>query len=318
MGFFRCGGTDLELVAGAAWDHQMSLVRMHLPLSCEVPCGTWRHDVLAVAQAMCEGAVLARWCRDDGSIAKAKNPWVSASEEDPAEMWWRAWCDWAGHDPSVRQCEVQCSDTELGTRLLTIRMLHPTFTSDRQLMEDAHWHRMPVVLSGGEGRCERWVVMAENVRSLTAAKWDIIRAKATAPQVTVLALIEVWDLKDEVDLDVARYICIPSAIMRTGRGIVLWVRLGRGRTKTEGHRVLLDNRHALVVAVSTAVGPLGLIAVHMPQRAETDAYKQVTKEVASVKNAHAGVRFLATEDWNRCVPCHDPSIAFSLWLGGAI
>ena len=114
----------------------------------------------------------------------------------------------------MRQCEVQCSDTKLGTRLLNSCMLHPTFTSDRQLMEDARWH-LPVVLSGGEGRCERWVVMAENVRSLTAAKWEIIRAKATALQVTVLALVEVWDLKDEVDLDVAGYICIPSPIMGT-------------------------------------------------------------------------------------------------------
>ena len=49
VGFFECRGTDLELVAGVAWDHQMSLLRMHLPLSCEVPCGTWRHDVLDVA-----------------------------------------------------------------------------------------------------------------------------------------------------------------------------------------------------------------------------------------------------------------------------
>ena len=82
--------------------------------------------------------------------------------------------------------------------------------------------------------------------------------------------------------------------------------------------MLLDNRHALVVAVSTTVGPLGLIAVHMSQRAEMDAYEQVTKEVAPVKNAHGGVRFLAIGDWNRSVPCHDPRITFRQRLGCAI
>ena len=80
-----------------------------------------------------------------------------------------------------------------------------------------------------------------------------------------------------MDLNLPWYVCIPIAVMgRPGCGITLWVWLRRGRTKHDGHCMLLHRRHTLVVIVSTIMGPLGLVATHMPQRTETDAYEWVT------------------------------------------
>ena len=87
-----------------------------------------------------------------------------------------------------------------------------------------------------------------------------------------------------------------------GRFMALWVKASRGRTPTMGYRVVLDTEHALVVLVNVAVGALGIILVHMPRRSEATEYRQVTEDVAMVKNAHPGVRFLAIGDWNRHVP----------------
>ena len=56
-------------------------------------------------------------------------------------------------------------------------------------MRGDHWHGMPVVLSGGEGRQERLIVMSENVRSLTVADWCIIQMQTLG--VFALGLIEV-------------------------------------------------------------------------------------------------------------------------------
>ena len=156
--------------------------------------------------------------------------------------------------------------------------------------------------------------MAENVRSLSKAKWRTIRAQMIALSVFACAMVERWNEYEDVDLELDDYIVIKSKEMGVVKGMVVLARCGRGRTKTSRHGVVLDRRHAMVVLLDTKIGVVGLVVVHMLLRTDAAGYNEVIQDIVQVHNQHPSVRYMAVGDWNRHAPTHDPTVAIAKWM----
>ena len=150
-------------------------------------------------------------------------------------------------------------------------------------------------------------MVASNVQSLMAVKWDVAKAMLIRLQADVLILSEIWFKKDVVNLGVPGYHTIRGSATHRGKMIVMWIR----RVPGERHKKVRDGRHSLVVLSHGRHGQHLVGGVHMPQRNESTQYVEEARALRTVVELYKGMPVLILGDWNRFLPRHEVTRALA-------